>query len=56
MFASGVDGEATAVFSDVFALVDAPDTLVRSWFRHQRLGSATMLDATRTNCLKCAGA
>jgi hypothetical protein len=56
MLASGVDGDATAVCSDVFALEDAPVMLVRPCFRRQRLGSATMLDATRTNCLKCAGA
>jgi hypothetical protein len=45
-----------AVLSDMFALDDAPDALMRSWFRNQRLGSATMLDTKRTNCLKCAGA
>ena len=56
MLASGVDGDATAVCSDVCALEDAPAMLVRPCFRRQRLGSATMLDATRTNCLKCAGA
>jgi hypothetical protein len=56
MFASGVDGDTTAVLSDMFALEDAPDVLMRSWFRNQRLGSATMLDTKRTNCLKCAGA
>jgi hypothetical protein len=56
MFASGVEGDTTAVLSDVFAFDDAPDVLCPSWFRSQRLGSATMLDARRTNCLKCAGA
>jgi hypothetical protein len=45
-----------AVLSDTFALDDAPDALIRSWSRNQRLGSATMLDTKRTNCLKCAGA
>jgi hypothetical protein len=56
MFASGVEGDTTAVLSDVFALEDAPDMLTRSWFRNQRLGSATMVDSKRTNCLKWAGA
>jgi hypothetical protein len=56
MLASGVDGETTTVCSDVFALEDAPDMLVRPCFRRQRLGSATILDATHTNCLKCVGA
>jgi hypothetical protein len=56
MFASGVDGDTTAVLSELFAFEDAPDVLTRFWFRNQRLGSATMLDSKRTNCLKWAGA
>jgi hypothetical protein len=42
--------------SELFALEDAPDMLTRSWFRNQRLGSATMFTTKHTNCLKCAGA
>jgi hypothetical protein len=56
MFASGVDGDTTAVLSEVFAFDDAPEVLTRCWFRNQRLGSATMLVTKHTNCLKCAGA
>lgn len=31
MFASGVEGDTTAVLSDVFGLDDAPDVLTRLW-------------------------
>lgn len=46
MLASGVEGDTTAVFSDVFADEDAPDMLMRSWYTHQRLCSATVRAAT----------
>lgn len=42
MFASGVDGDTTAVFSDVLALEEAADALPRFCARSQRAGSATV--------------
>lgn len=56
MFASGVCGDTTAVWSDMVSFEEAAETVTRFWLRRQRLGSATIINATLTNVLKFVGA
>jgi hypothetical protein len=51
-----VEGETTAVLSEVVALEEAAETLSRFCMRSQRLGSATIVKGSGTNCWKFAGA
>jgi hypothetical protein len=56
ILASGVDGDTTAVFSDVFALDDPPDVM-RFWFwLPYQPCSTIMAEMSLTNCLKLSGA